>query len=166
MTKSQTKEMYIERKFFMKRTYIVTVEEIDTKIQTAKTADKISQFVEKHILALVYIAYLLLFSISIIIPSNMTSLAISVFSFGIAFCYFSPITNKLPTWGIAKNIKGKNIAIFVNVLIFSALSLITMWVISVFPVDIPFVGYNNIGNILTWWSIVFFAIDKIKESKD
>ena len=52
----------------MKRTYIVTVEEIDTKIQTAKTADKISQFVEKHILALVYIAYLLLFSISIIIP--------------------------------------------------------------------------------------------------
>ena len=103
----------------MKRTYIVTVEEIDTKIQTAwKTADKISQFVEKHILALVYIAYLLLFSISIIIPSNMISLAISVFSFEIAFCYFSPITNKLPTLGIAKNIKGKNIEIMVYVVRF------------------------------------------------
>ena len=66
MTKSQTKEMYIERKFFMKRTYIVTVEEIDTKIQTAKTADKISQFVEKHILALVYMGV----SQSLCKPSN------------------------------------------------------------------------------------------------
>ena len=156
----------MERKFFMKRTYIVTVEEIDTKIQTAKTADKISQFVEKHILALVYIAYLLLFSISIIIPSNMISLAISVFSFEIAFCYFSPITNKLPTLGIAKNIKGKNIEIMVYVVGFSVFLYIGINSVAEIPGDIPFIGYDNIGNILTWLSIAFFAIDKIKESKD
>lgn len=117
----------------------------------------------KYIFLLVCLAYLVLSFLAITKPTFLPSLSIGAFSLFLAAFYSDFVSKRLlkllRSHMTIPTKKDENVYLFAVAVIFTII-FVTVCYNTIGRWDVPFISDDNVGNILTWLSIVWFVFDK------
>lgn len=152
----------------MKRTYIVIVEKITNELDQKEInvqiePEKKLNPIDNLLYLLMCLAYLILLSTGIINPTHPISIFMAFFSLNISICYTDSAAKRLlKIIPLKIDFSSQRIWLWLYVVILAIILTAICLFIQERPCDIPYVTKENIGNIITWVSIVFFVYDKVK----
>lgn len=162
----------------MEKTYIVTIrnsnircDELNNnqvKIDDSNLINKSTSFftilIEKIIFPLTCLSYIILMLVGVVNPNHPLSLFMALFSLFLAMCYSDFVSKKLIK---LLHLKIKKSDYKIWLLLYTVLFTLITFVICLYirnKYNIPFINDGNVGNLLTWFSIIIFACDKTYQS--